>query len=149
MVNAERTKLMTKAEIFRVKEERKALKLNRFYRNDYISYEMIRAAICFIFGYGLLVLMWVLYNAESLMTTKQVSELAQMAVRAGITLACLLACFLVAAYFIFRRKYQKAREQVKSYQAILKKINHLYEQETVKVWRESEEYEDDDPSGSA
>lgn len=34
MVNAERTKLMTKAEIFRVKEERRALKLNRFYRSD-------------------------------------------------------------------------------------------------------------------
>ena len=36
MVNAERTKLMTKAEIFRVKEERNALRLNHFYKGDYI-----------------------------------------------------------------------------------------------------------------
>ncbi|MCI8464471.1 MAG: hypothetical protein HFI63_01240 [Lachnospiraceae bacterium] len=149
MVNAERTKLMTKAEIFRVKEERKALKLNRFYRSDYISYEMIRSALCFVFGYALFVLMWVLYYAEPLMTTKQVSELAQMAVRAGIGLLCLLTCFLVASYFVFRRKYRKARAKVKEYQALLKQINHLYEQGTVKVWKESEEYRNDNPSGSA
>ncbi len=140
MVNTERTKLMTKAEIFRVKEERRALKLNRFYRNDYISYEMIRSAICFIFGYALFVLMWILYYAEPLMTTKQVGELVQMAIRAGVALLCLLACFLVAAYFVFRSKYRKARAKVKEYQAILKQINRLYEQGTAKVWKGSEEY---------
>ena len=149
MVNAERAKLMTKAEIFRVKEERKALKLNRFYRGDYISYEMIRSALCFIFGYVLFVLMWVLYYAEPLMTTKQIEELAQMAVRAGVALLCLLACFLVASYFVFRKKYRKARAKVKDYQALLKRINYLYEQESVKVWKESEEFKYDNPSGSA
>lgn len=142
MVNAERTKLMTKAEIFRVKEERKALRLNRFYRSDYISYEMIRAAIGFIFGYLLLAVMWVLYYAEPLMTQKSIDELISIAVQAGITLLCLLVCFLVAAYFVFRKKYLKAREKVKDYQAVLKRINSLYEQETVKVWRESEEYKE-------
>ena len=141
MVNAERAKLMTKAEIFRVKEERKALKLNRFYRGDYISYEMIRSALCFIFGYLLFVLMWVLYYAEPLMV--------QMAVRAGVALLCLLTCFLVASYFVFRRKYRKARAKVKEYQALLKQINRLYEQDTAKVWKESEEFKHDDPSGSA
>ena len=140
MVNAERTKLMTKAEIFRVREERKALRLNRFYRSDYISYEMIRAAICFVLAYVLFAVMWVLYYAEPLMTQKGIEELVVIAVQAGITLVCLLVCFLVAAYFVFRRKYVKAREKVKDYQAVLKKINNLYEQETVKVWRESEEY---------
>lgn len=142
MVNAERTKLMTKAEIFRVKEERKALRLNRFYRSDYISYEMIRAAIGFIFGYLLLAVMWVLYYAEPLMTQKSIDELIGIAVQAGIVLLCLLVCFLVAAYFVFRRKYLKSREKVKDYQTVLKKINSLYEQETVKVWRESEEYKE-------
>jgi cbb3-type cytochrome oxidase subunit 3 len=140
MVNAERTKLMTKAEIFRVKEERRALKLNRFYRSDYISYEMIRSALCFIFGYVLVVVMWVLYYAEPLMTTKQIEELVQMAVQAGVVLLCLLACFLVVSYFVFRRKYRKARAKVKDYQALLKQINHLYEQEAAKVWKESEEF---------
>lgn len=142
MVNAERTKLMTKAEIFRVKEERKALRMNRFYRSDYISYEMIRAAIGFIFGYLLLAVMWVLYYAEPLMTQKSIDELISIAVQAGIVLLCLLVCFLVAAYFVFRRKYLKSREKVKDYQTVLKKINSLYEQETVKVWRESEEYKE-------
>lgn len=142
MVNAERTKLMTKAEIFRVKEERKALRLNRFYRSDYISYEMIRSAIGFLFGYLLLTVMWVLYYAEPLMTQKSIDELISIAVQAGITLLCLLVCFLVAAYFVFRKKYLKAREKVKDYQAVLKRINSLYEQETVKVWRESEEYKE-------
>ena len=149
MVNAERTKLMTKAEIFRVKEERRALKLNRFYRSDFISYEMIRSALCFIFGYVLFLLMWVLYYAEPLMTTKQIEELVQMAVRAGVALLCLLTCFLVASYFVFRRKYRKARAKVKEYQALLKQINRLYEQDTAKVWKESEEFKHDDPSGSA
>ncbi|QNM06888.1 hypothetical protein [Qiania dongpingensis] len=140
MVNAERTKLMTKAEIFRVKEERNALRLNHFYKGDYISYEMIRSGILFIFAYLLLTVMWVLYFAEPLMTQTRIEDLAMMAVQAGIALVCLLACFLVAAYFVFKSKYQKARAKVKDYQAILKQISRLYEQETVKVWRESEEY---------
>ena len=83
------------------------------------------------------------------MTTKQIEELAQMAVRAGVALLCLLACFLVASYFVFRKKYRKARAKVKDYQALLKRINYLYEQESVKVWKESEEFKYDNPSGSA
>ena len=81
------------------------------------------------------------------MTQKEIPELWDMGVRALIVLACLLTCFLVAAFFVFRRKYKKAREKVKSYQAVLKQINRLYEQETVKVWRESEEFRDDDTAG--
>ena len=98
MVNEERTKLMTKAEIFRVKEERNALRMNRFYKGDYIAYEMIRSAIAFISAFALLFVMWVLYYAEPLMTQRSVEELAGLMARAGISLLCLLVCFLVAAY---------------------------------------------------
>lgn len=147
MVSEERTKLMTKAEIFRVKEERKALKINRFHQSDYVSCKMIYSAISFTAAYFLLVIMWILYNAEPLMTQKSISELADMGIKALIVLACLLACFLVAAFFVFRRSYRKAREKVKRYQAVLKQISRLYEKETVRVWRESEELRDDNAAG--
>ena len=88
MVNEERTKLMTKAEIFRVKEERNALRRNRFYKGDYIAYEMIRSAIAFIFAFALLFVMWVLYYAEPLMTQRSVEELAGLMARAGGSACC-------------------------------------------------------------
>lgn len=108
---------------------------------------MIYSAISFTAAYFLLVIMWILYNAEPLMTQKSISELADMGIKALIVLACLLACFLVAAFFVFRRSYRKAREKVKRYQAVLKQISRLYEKETVRVWRESEELRDDNAAG--
>ena len=58
-----------------------------------------------------------------------------------ILLACLLACFLVISYFVYRAKYKRAREKIKSYQGLLKQIDRLYEKESVKVKKESEEFE--------
>lgn len=142
MVNEERTKLMTKAEIFRVKEERNALRMNRFYKGDYIAYEMIRSAIAFISAFALLFVMWVLYYAEPLMTQRSVEELAGLMARAGISLLCLLVCFLVAAYYVFKRKYILARDKMKEYQAVLRQIGRLYEKEAEKVWRESEGFKE-------
>ncbi len=141
MVSEERAKLMAKAEIMREKEWDRALKLGRFYRRDYISYKMIRSAFSFVFAYLLVFVMWALYHAEEFMTQKQITELADMGIRALILLACLLACFLVISYFVYRAKYKRAREKIKSYQGLLKQIDRLYEKESVKVKKESEEFE--------
>ncbi len=140
MVSEERTKLMARAEILREKEWEKSLKLGRFHRKDYISYKMIQSAFSFIFAYVLIFIMWVLYHAEELMTQKKIEELAQMGLGALMLLVCLLTCFLVISYFVYRAKYKKAREKIKDYQAVLKQISRLYEQESVKVKKESEEF---------
>ena len=138
---------MTKAEIFRIREERRALRLNRFYRNDYVSRRMIAAALSFTCGYLLVVLMWGLYYAEYLMTKRTVAQLANLGVKLVILWACLLSCLLVLVWFVFRSRYRKARGKIKEYQSVLKQLDYLYEKADDRVRRESEEEKNDNASG--
>lgn len=142
MVNAERTKLMTKAEIFRSREERRAIRINRYDRFDYVTFYMILCFIVFLVGCVVACALVGGMYAEDLLTHSTLSYLVQVAMDGAVICAILGVIFLIIAFWVYSGRHVRAEKKMKHYQAILKEVNHLSEQETAKVWRESEEYKE-------
>lgn len=142
MVNEERTKLMTKAEIFRSREERRALRINRYNAFDYISFYMILCAIGFLIGCALLAVFVAGVNVDVLLKEDAIDQLYRMCIFGAVIGCVLLVLFLCIAYQVYRRRYIRSKDKVKDYRTTLKQIHQLSEAETQKVWRESEEYKE-------
>ena len=67
MLNKEKIRLMTKLSIYEQGIGKKEIPMSRYFRSDYISINMVRTVISATITYILLVVMWLLYDLESLM----------------------------------------------------------------------------------
>lgn len=75
MVNETKVKWMTKAAMVKKKEERGMFITSRFYGDDYVSFQVIKAVLGVSFGFVLVVALWFMENSEVLLTACSVEEL--------------------------------------------------------------------------
>ena len=75
MVNETKVKWMTKAAMVKNKEERGMFITSRFYGDDYVSFQVIKAVLGVSFGFVLVVALWFMENSEALLTACSVEEL--------------------------------------------------------------------------
>ncbi|MBQ9886680.1 MAG: hypothetical protein IJM37_07475 [Lachnospiraceae bacterium] len=138
MLNAERVKLMTQAATCYQKQEKKAMRINEFYKKDYINYNVIKSVFAFTLAYALIFAIIVLYNSEWILihTTRG----AVIFLVAGVVIYIIgAALFGAVSSSIFTKKYQDARDDIKKYQQLLLKLNRLYEAEDVKEQADKED----------
>ena len=131
MLNAERVKLMTQAATCYQKQEKKAMRINEFYKKDYVNYNVIKSVFAFTLAYVLIFAIIVLYNSEWMLihTTRGAVIVVVAAVIIYIIGAAL---FGAVSSSIFTKKYQNAKEDIKKYQLLLNRLNRLYELEDEK-----------------
>lgn len=135
MVNTEKVAIMTRAEIFRSKEKKGVLYVDMFYRSDYVSHGMLKATAAYIIAFVICAGMWIIYDSDALLTEYTVGMLFNTGLQIAITFVCLLVLYLVSAYYMLRDRYKKSEKRVREYQAILKKLDALYEKEKSRTLR--------------
>ncbi len=129
MLNEERVSLMTKAAACYQKQEKEAMRVNEYYKKDYISYNLIKSVFAFTIAYVIIVAMVVLCNTDMFLVSEGNSLIVYLVMIAGIYLVAALF-FMIIAYYIFLNKYKQARSDVKEYHQILTKLNTMYKEET-------------------
>jgi len=129
MLNEEKIRLMTKAAAFETKEGKKALSMNKYFRGDYISLNLIAGGLSFTVAFLLCAGLWALYNMEELM--ENLHRMDVMAFGKGILLLylALLGIFLVIQYAVYHVRYMENRRKMMVYQKLLKRISKIYETE--------------------
>lgn len=130
MLNEEKIRLMTKAASFETGEGKEALAMNRYFRGDYISLQLIFAWISYTIAFALCVGLWAFYNMEYLMTNLHKMDLPAMGKRFGFLYLGLLGVFLVIHYVVYHLRYQKNKRNLAVYHQILKRIAHMYQTES-------------------
>lgn len=129
MLNEERIKLMTKMAIYEEKEGKKMVSIASYFRGDYISLQIIKAAISATICYVLIVGVYIYYNFESLLS--DVYKLDLWAVGKSALKGYLFIVFIYAviAFVLYTYRYNKAKYSLKQYFYNLKKLNDLYNEE--------------------
>lgn len=130
MLNEEKIKLMTKAASYEAGEGKKALSMNKFFRGDYISLQLIGAWISFTIAFCLCVGLWAFYNVENLMENINKMDLPATGKGLGLLYLGLLGIFLIINYVAFHSRYQENRKSLAVYHHILKRISHIYQMES-------------------
>lgn len=129
MLNEEKIRLMTKAASFEAKEGKKALSMNKYFRGDYISLNLITGGISFTIAFLLCAGLWALYHMDQLM--ENIHRMDLMAFGRGVLLLyiALLGIFLVIQYMVYHMRYLENRKKLAVYQKLLKRISRIYETE--------------------
>lgn len=130
MLNEEKIRLMTKAAAFEAGEGKKALTMNKYFRGDYISINLLASWISFTIAFIICVAAWAFYHMEELMENINTMDLPAMGKRFVFLYLGLLAVYQLIHYVIYHIRYQKNRRRLAVYQQILKQISHIYQAES-------------------
>ena len=129
MINEERVKELYQIAKYDTFEEKKNRQMGQYYRNDYISKELLKSFFSGTICYGLLVVLWFMYSMEYIMEEMNTSQLIATAITVVLVYAAFMAVYLLVTWFVYQRRYTKGRKALKEYYDHVRKINKMYDRE--------------------
>lgn len=147
MLNNHKIRLMTKLSIYEKKDGKEDIRLGRYYRVDYVRYQLLKTIVAVTFGYLILVLMAILYNMEYLIAEAVRLDYAAIGrTLLGIYLVLVLA-FSGIAVLGYTIKYNRSRKKLAKYYRMLKRLRTIYREEkepvTLQGGQEDEEFDEE------
>ena len=130
MINEEKVKYMTKAAAYENGPEKKNIRIDGYFRGDYLGLQMVKSAIAYTIAFCVIVMLWAMGRMEELLLKiSQAVYLENMIKILVILFVCGLILYEIAVYLYYSRKYQSAKQSVKGFYANLKRIHKFYEAE--------------------
>ncbi|MCD8326713.1 MAG: hypothetical protein LUC90_08570 [Lachnospiraceae bacterium] len=126
MINAERTRLMTRLAAFEEREGKDALEIADYYRRDYIGAQVLKGMVCGTLAFAIVLVLYVFYNIEDLMQAVFTMDLMLFArdillVYLGFIIVYGIVCYLFATF-----QYDRKRKRMKGYLGDMKELYHSY-----------------------
>lgn len=128
MLNEERVILMTRMESYAENEGRKNMQIGNYFRADYISLQILKSVLGVTIAYGIVLLLYVLYNLETFMQDIYKMDLLGFATDILKWYGVTVLVFGGISYLVYSYRYYKARKSLKNYYNHLKKLNSLYKE---------------------
>ena len=125
MLNEKRIRIMMDLSRYEKQHGKEELKISRFYRSDYLAFGLFRNLFLTTLGYGIILVLVVLYNMEYLLNNIHSMNLFYLA---GVVVAGyvgLLAIYSVATYVRYSIRYRKGRHGVHMYDRKLAELLEL------------------------
>ena len=129
MLSNEKIKWMTRAALYEKKEGKGSIRINRFRKGDYISWNMIKSILGITVGYALVILLYLRGISESMLDELTLPFVIDMATRFLFVYLVLLVFTGFVSFLIYYGRYQQAQKKMKMYAQYLKKISHIYQKE--------------------
>ncbi len=128
MLNEERIRLMTKLALY---EERngKALSSNKYFRNDYISINMINTILTISFAYILGLVLWIVYKVDYFMKEITNIDLITLGKQVLIIYVIILIIFSFISYVIYSFRFRSMKMENQAYAENLKELYLIYKRE--------------------
>jgi predicted PurR-regulated permease PerM len=129
MLNEEKVKLMTKLAIYESNAGKKEIPMSRYFRSDYVSYGVVKTLIASTVAYVLIIALCLVYDLEGFMDKLVQMDILELGRRLLIVYVAYMIISILVAVLVYRYKFKKIRESLKTYNAGLKEINRMQEVE--------------------
>lgn len=129
MLNEERIKLMTRMASYEANEGKKMIPIGNYFRNDYISFQVVKTAISATIAFGLIFAVYIYYDFESFLQDIYKIDVLAFVKTLLTAYAAVVGIYMLIAYIVYSYRYNKAKKSLKSYYAALKKLGVMYENE--------------------
>ncbi len=130
MLNEEKVKCMTKAAAYEKGPEKKYIKIDSYFRSDYLGLQMVKSAFAYTAAFAIIAVLAMADQAEDILLN--VSHAAYLEGMAKILIALYaggLILYEAAIYAYYSVRYQKAKKSVKGFHSCLRDIHRFYETE--------------------
>lgn len=138
MLNRDRIILMTKMASFEENEGKKSISICRYFRGDYIGWQVIKAIIASTVAYFVVLAAYIFYFFEDFMEDIYEIDLMAYGKKLVYYYVCFVVVFAVIAYIIYAVRYQRAKKNLKKYYGNLKRLNGMLNKESADDSREEE-----------
>jgi len=123
MLNEEKVVLMTRLAAYEQNKGRENLKINKYFRSDYLLLQMLKTVLYTTFSFVLLLGLYLLYNLESITENLYQMDLIAFVQKIATTYAAFLVICCVVTYLVYSYRYLKAKKSLKEYMKNLKELN--------------------------
>ena len=120
---------MIKMAVFDKEDGKECRPMEQYARNDYVALKFLESFVTGTIAFGLLFVMWALYEMDELLNTLNTMDLVGFLVPLAIKYAIFLFFYLMITYIVYQKRYTNGRRKVKKYYNSVKKLNRLYERE--------------------
>ncbi len=139
MLSEDRIKVMTKLAVFEKEHGKENEIASKFYKNDYVSYNMIWTGVMTTIAYGLGLVVFFWLNFEGYMEHMHTMHLVEQGKIMIVLYLCVLAVMLILSWFLYRKRYVNARKGLKEYCDKLHELEKIYNQEHREYMRQRQE----------
>jgi hypothetical protein len=129
MVNEERLGLMIRMAKQDTPQQRKALKIANYYRNDYIALAMIGKFIQMTIGYVILLMFVGLASMDFLMDNLGRINYRILGAEVIIGYIPFVGIYLGITYIVWSVRYHNAKKTKRIYEENIRKIDKIYQRE--------------------
>lgn len=129
MLNENKVKAMTKMAMYESRQGIEDIKINSYYKRDYVSFKTLISIIWMTIGYILVVALGTGIFLEEILEHLSVDFLVMFVICiVGMYLALVLLYAIGASQF-YKKKYSDARQRLKNFNHELTRLNRMYEKE--------------------
>lgn len=126
MLNEERVILMTKMASYEENEGGKNVNIGNYFRDDYISIQVIKSVLCATIAYLIVFALFVFYDFETFMQDIYKMDLLEFGKKVLFYYVVTTVSYGILSFLVYSYRYTKAKKSLKRYYQNLKKLNSLY-----------------------
>ena len=130
MINTNKVKLMTKLALYETKEGKEDIRLSKYYKTDYVRYQVIKSMISATIGYALILLLLFIYKAEYLIKKAVTLDYKTIGTYVLGIYIIVIALYGLGSSLGYALKYDISRKKLSRYYKLLKRLNKIYNDET-------------------
>lgn len=130
MLNNDKIKLMTKLALYESKTGKEDIRLSKYYKTDYVRYQVIKSIICATIGYGLILVLIMLYKSEYLIKNAVKLDYKTIGLYVLGFYIIVVSVYGLASIVIYSRKYDKSRKKLGRYYKLLRRLEKMYGDES-------------------
>jgi len=129
MISEQRVKLMTRLAAYEQKEGKKNEEIGSYFRDDYISFQILKSVIYGTMAFLLVVGLIVLYDSELFMSDIYKIDIIDYAKKIIFYYLGFTGIYVLISYVIYAIRYRRAKKRLRVYFNNLKRLQILYQRE--------------------
>lgn len=128
MINEQRTRMMTKLALYESKRGKKELQITRYAPGDYVTAHMLWSFVCGTIAFVIVLVLWVLYNIESLLIELFSMDIMHLAINILLVYIIFIGLYLGMCYVYISYRYGRYKKRVNKFLLGLKELYRQYVQ---------------------
>lgn len=126
MLNFKKIRLMTKLAVYEKKEGKEDIYLSKYYKTDYVRFQILKSIISATVGYALILAMIALYKMEYLVKNAVSLNYELIGTYVLGFYIITITVYGLGTFLIYSIKYDASRKKLSRYFKLLKRLEKLY-----------------------
>lgn len=129
MLNENKVKIMAKMAMYEGKQGSEDIKINSYYKRDYVSYKTLISVLWMTIGYVLVLALGVGFFLDEILDRLTLDFIVMFAISIVGVYLLLALLYVIGASQFYKKKYSDARRRLKKFNQDLTRLSRMYEKE--------------------